>query len=147
MVTEKITETILAAKKEKALTFEDIGQKLGRDKTWAAAAIMGQASMSKEEAEILGDMLGLDDTIISALQDYKFKGSLDTSVPVDPLIYRFHEINQVYGTTLKAVIQEMFGDGIMSAIDFKMDIQKKEDPNGDRVIVTFDGKFLPYKKW
>lgn len=142
-----MTELMLAAKKERSLTFEEIGTKLGRDKTWTAAAIMGQVSMSREEAEILGEMLDLDDKIVSSLQEFKMKGSLDTSVPTDPLIYRFHEINQVYGTTLKAVIQEMFGDGIMSAIDFNMDIQKKEDPNGDRVIVTFDGKFLPYKKW
>ncbi len=74
-------------------------------------------------------------------------GSLETTVPVDPLIYRFHEIRQVYGTTPKALVHEMFGDGIMSAIDFEMDIQKKEDPHGDRAIVTYSGKFLPYRKW
>lgn len=141
------SEMILNAKQDKGFTFKELGQYLGRDQTWVAAAIMGQASMSKEEAELFGSLLELDETLVTELQMFKMKGSLDTSVPVDPLIYRFHEINQVYGTTLKAVIQEMFGDGIMSAIDFKMDIKKKEDPNGDRVVVTFDGKFLPYKKW
>ena len=144
---ETLTEVILAAKKERGLTFEEIGTKLGRDKTWAAAAIMGQASMSREEAMIFADLFDLDETAVAELQEYKLKGVLDQKIPTDPLIYRFHEINQVYGTTLKAVIQEMFGDGIMSAIDFSMDIQKKEDPNGDRVVVTYEGKFLPYKKW
>jgi cyanate lyase len=85
--------------------------------------------------------------VAEALQEMPMKGSLDRAVPVDPLIYRFHEITQVYGTTMKALIHEMFGDGIMSAIDFEMDIQKVEDPKGDRVVVTYNGKFLPYKKW
>ncbi|MED4924838.1 cyanase, partial [Anoxybacillus geothermalis] len=118
-----------------------------RDKTWVAAYILGQASMSEDEATKLVKLLDLDSDIAFVLQQFPLKGSLDTAIPVDPLIYRFYEIIQVYGTTLKEVIQEMFGEGIMSAIDFRMDIQKKEDPNGDRVIVTFDGKFLPYKKW
>ena len=83
----------------------------------------------------------------SALQEIPSKGSLDATVPVDPLIYRFHEITQVYGTSMKAIIHEMFGDGIMSAIDFEIDIQKKEDPKGDRVVVSYSGKFLPYRKW
>ena len=92
-------------------------------------------------------MLGLEADVVAALQEIPSKGSLDRTVPVDPLIYRFHEITQVYGTTLKAIIHEMFGDGIMSAIDFELDVQKKEDPKGDRVVVTMNGKFLPYKKW
>jgi len=141
------TQKILAAKKLKGISFETIAGKIGRNKVWAAAALHGQATMSKEEAESVGAMLGLDAELVAALQEIPMKGSLDTSVPVDPLIYRFHEITQVYGTTLKAIIHEMFGDGIMSAIDFEMDVQKKEDPKGDRVIVTMNGKFLPYKKW
>ena len=85
--------------------------------------------------------------VAAALQQIPTKGSVGETVPVDPLIYRFHEITQVYGTTLKAIIHEMFGDGIMSAIDFTLDVQKQEDPKGDRVVVTMNGKFLPYKKW
>ena len=92
-------------------------------------------------------LLGLDDELAPILQEPPLKGSLEQQVPVDPLIYRFHEITQVYGTAIKAVIHELFGDGIMSAIDFEIDIQKKSDPKGDRVVVTYNGKFLPYRKW
>jgi len=145
------TDYLLAAKKTKALSFEEISKAVGRDKVWVTAAIMGQASMSKEEAEktvkTLGVSEGLANEVAESLQEVPKKGSLDSTVPVDPLIYRFHEITQVYGTTMKALIHEMFGDGIMSAIDFEIDIQKKPDPKGDRVVVTYSGKFLPYRKW
>jgi cyanate lyase len=114
---------------------------------WVTAALMGQATMSAEEAHAAVQVLGLGPELAEALQQMPMKGSLDSSVPVDPLIYRFHEITQVYGTTIKALIHEMFGDGIMSAIDFEMDIRKEEDLKGDRVVVTYSGKFLPYKKW
>jgi cyanate lyase len=148
---EEATAQIVAAKKQKGLTFEQIAKAVGRHKVWVAAALMGQASMSKEEAEKAVGVLGLGERVASAvtaaLQEPPMKGSLDSTVPVDPLIYRFHEITQVYGTTMKAIIHEMFGDGIMSAIDFEIDIQKKEDPKGDRVVVTYSGKFLPYRKW
>jgi len=103
--------------------------------------------MSAEEAGTATKVLGLGPEVAAALQEIPTKGSLENPVPVDPLIYRFHEITQVYGTSIKAIIHEMFGDGIMSAIDFEMDIQKKEDPKGDRVIVIYNGKFLPYRKW
>jgi cyanate lyase len=111
------------------------------------AALHGQAPMSAEEAQKAVAVLGLGPEVAAALQQIPSKGSVGQTVPVDPLIYRFHEITQVYGTTIKAIIHEMFGDGIMSAIDFELDIQKKEDPEGDRVVVTMTGKFLPYKKW
>jgi cyanate lyase len=140
-------ELILAAKLEKKLTFEAIAKAVGRHKVWVTAALLGQATMSAEEAKKAAEVLGLGPQVALALQQIPSKGSLDTTVPVDPLIYRFHEITQVYGTTLKAIIHEMFGDGIMSAIDFELDVQKKEDPKGDRVVVTMNGKFLPYKKW
>src|SRR6266516_8101249 len=107
--------------------------------------------MSKEEAERAVSILGLGkkeaSAVAATLQEPPMKGSLDNTVPVDPLIYRFHEITQVYGTSIKAVIHEMFGDGIMSAIDFEIDIQRVPDPNGDRVQITYNGKFLPYRKW
>lgn len=144
---QQATERILAAKKAKGATFADLGRAVGRDEAWVAAAIMGQATMDAEEAGRLCETLGLDDDVKEALQTIPLKGSLDGPVPVDPLIYRFHEITQVYGTTLKALIHEKFGDGIMSAIDFTFKVEKVEDPNGDRVVVTYDGKFLPYKKW
>jgi cyanate lyase len=141
------TERILAAKQTKGLTFEAIAKAVGRHKVWVTAALMGQATMSADEANATARVLGLDPEVAEALQEMPMKGALDSAVPVDPLIYRFHEITQVYGTTIKALIHEMFGDGIMSAIDFEMDIKKVEDPKGDRVVVTYNGKFLPYKKW
>jgi cyanate lyase len=141
------TEQILAAKQAKGLTFEGIAEAVGRHKVWVTAALMGQATMSADEAHAAVQILGLGPEVAEALQQIPMKGSLESTLPVDPLIYRFHEITQVYGSTIKALIHEMFGDGIMSAIDFEMDIRKEEDPKGDRVVVTYNGKFLPYKKW
>lgn len=141
------TEKVLAAKQAKGLTFAAIAEAVGRHKVWVTAALMGQATMSADEANAAARVLGLDPEVAEALQEMPMKGSLDSAVPVDPLLYRFHEITQVYGTTIKALIHELCGDGIMSAIDFEMDIQKVEDPKGDRIVVTYNGKFLPYKKW
>jgi cyanate lyase len=148
---EDATAQVLAAKKSKGLTFEEIARAVGRDKVWTTAALMGQHPLSKEEAEKAVKVLGLGEDVVAAvaaaLQEIPMRGSLDTAVPVDPTIYRFYELIQVYGPTMKALIHEMFGDGILSAIDFEMDIQKKPDPKGDRVVVTLNGKFLSYKKW
>ena len=141
------TEKILDAKREKAITFEEISERVGRDKVWVTAALFGQATMSADEANAVVDCLDLDDSVARALQEIPMRGSLDMAVPVDPLIYRFYEMIQVYGTSIKALVHEMYGDGIVSAIDFTMDIKKKPDPHGDRVVITLDGKFLPYKKW
>ena len=141
------TEKILHAKREKGLTFERIAAAVGRHVVWVTAPLLGQATMSGAEAEAAAKVLGLGPDVVSALQEIPMKGSLEDAVPVDPLIYRFHEITQVYGTTINALIHEMFGDGIMSAIDFEMDIRKEPDPKGDRVVITYNGKFLPYRKW
>ena len=141
------TSIILEAKKAKGLSLQEIADKLGRHVVWTTAAIMGQATMDAEEAQGLASLLELGDDVAGALQEIPTKGSLDSAVPVDPLIYRLHEITQVYGTSIKAVIHEMFGDGIMSAIDFDIDIRRVPDPKGDRVQVVYTGKFLPYKKW
>lgn len=144
---EMATEEILLAKKEKGLTFDDLAEAIGRHPVWTASAIMGQATMDEKEAGKLVELLDLDEAIANSLQEIPYRGSLDESIPVDPLIYRFYEIMQVYGTSMKSIIHEKFGDGIMSAIDFKMDIDRKEHPDGDRVVITMDGKFLPTKKW
>ena len=141
------TDAILEAKRAKGVTFEQIAQAVGRDKTWVTAALFGQATMSAEESKAVTDYLHLGEDVFCALQEVPMRGCLDGPVPVDPLIYRFYEMIQVYGTTIKALVHEMYGDGIVSAIDFTMDIQKKPDPHGDRVVITLDGKFLPYKKW
>ena len=144
---KECTRIILEAKQAQGLAFQELANKVGRHVIWTTAAIMGQATMDATEAETLASLLGLGPEVAQALQEIPMKGSLDQPVPVDPLIYRFHEITQVYGTSIKAVIHEMFGDGIMSAIDFDMDIRRIEDPKGDRVQVVYTGKFLPYKKF
>ncbi|MGH9081544.1 MAG: cyanase [Acidimicrobiales bacterium] len=141
------TEVVLEAKGRKGLTFQELADKVGRHEVWTTAAIMGQATMDASEAEALTGMLGLGTEVAEALQRVPTKGSLSGPVPVDPLVYRLHEITQVYGTTIKAVIHEKFGDGIMSAIDFEIDIRRVSDPKGDRVQITYSGKFLPYRKW
>ncbi|CAK6689460.1 cyanase [Synechococcus sp. CBW1006] len=138
---------LLAAKKAKGMSFADLGAKLGRDEVWVASLFYLQATASADEATQLGELLDLDAEIIAALQDFPTKGSLDPVIPTDPLIYRFYEIMQVYGMPLKDVIQEKFGDGIMSAIDFTLHVDKEANPAGDRVKITMCGKFLPYKKW
>ncbi len=142
---EEATELILEAKKEKDLTFEAIANKVGRHKVWTTAALMGQHPMPAEAAETVIDLLGLDAEVSKALQEIPMRGSLETDVPSDPTIYRIHEITQVYGTTIKALINEEFGDGIMSAINFNMDIERVENPEGDRVKITYEGKYLPYQ--
>ena len=147
MKREEATALILEARRAKGLTYEAIANKVGRHIVWTTAALLGQASMSADEAARAVAILELGPEVALALQEYPLKGSLSEAIPVDPLIYRFHEITQVYGTTIKAIIHEMFGDGIMSAIDFEMDIEKIKDPKGDRVKITYNGKFLPYRKW
>ena len=141
------TRAILAAKAASGLTFAEIATKVQRHEVWTTSAIFGQAQMDAAEAAALTELLDLDPDVATALREHPTKGSLDAAVPTDPLLYRFHEITQVYGTTIKALINEKFGDGIMSAIDFEMTIDKQEDPKGDRVVVTYNGKFLPYRKW
>lgn len=143
----EITQQLLAAKKAKAMTFQDLGEILGRDQMWVAALIYQQASASIDEASQLVEALGLGNDIAQALIEFPLKGYGDPVIPTDPLIYRFYEIMQVYGMPLKAVIQEQFGDGIMSAIDFSLNVEKEEDSKGNRVKITMSGKFLPYKKW
>jgi cyanate lyase len=142
----EITKILLGAKKEKSLSFADLGTIVGRDEVWIAAVFYRQASASQEEAEKIVFALGLGPDAAEALTECPLKG-LGPVVPTDPLIYRFYEIMQVYGMPLKAIIHEKFGDGIMSAIDFILDVEKEKNPKGDRVIVTMNGKFLPYNKW
>lgn len=147
MAISKITEKLLAAKKAQGISFADLEKVLDRDEVWIAAVIYRQASASLDEAQKIVSALGLEDEMAQVLSEPPLKGSLDAGVPVDPLIYRFYEIMQVYGMPLKAVIHEKFGDGIMSAIDFTLDVEKEEDPKGDRVKIIMSGKFLAYKKW
>jgi cyanate lyase len=148
---QEATAKILGAKQKLKLTWEQIAKGVGRHKVWTTAALLGQHPMSEEEAASVIKILGFSgeeaESVSLALQEYPMRGGADTVVPVDPTIYRFYELIQVYGPTIKALIHEEFGDGIMSAIDFDMDISRKPDPKGDRVVVTLNGKFLPYKKF
>jgi cyanate lyase len=142
----EITQELLAVKQAKGLSFTDLEKVLDRDEVWIAALIYRQASASEAEARLLVEALDLDASYIPQLTEHPVKGLLPV-VPTDPLIYRFYEIMQVYGLPLKAIIHEKFGDGIMSAIDFTLDVEKEANPAGDRVRITMSGKFLPYKKW
>ena len=147
MTMSEITSKLLAAKKEKGLSFADLEEKLGFDEVWIASVFYRQASASEEEAKKMVELIGLGPEYAEALTECPVKGGRDPLVPTDPLIYRFYEIMQVYGMPVKAVVHEKFGDGIMSAIDFSIDVEREEDPKGDRVKVIMCGKFLPYKKW
>jgi cyanate lyase len=143
----EVTATILRAKTDRGLTFAALAEKVGCSPVFLAAVCYRQASATPEQAGKLVEALGLDDSLMLELMSFPVKGGLMPTVPVDPLLYRFYEILQVYGLPLKDVIQESFGDGIMSAIDFTMEVEKEEDPKGDRVKITMSGKFLPYKRW
>ena len=146
MELQEITRTLLAAKKAAGLSFGELGRVVGRSEVWIAALFYRQASASPDEAAKLAAALGLGAGIAEALTDIPAKG-LGPVVPTDPLMYRFYEILQVYGMPLKAVVHEKFGDGIMSAVDLTLAVDKEEDPQGDRVRIVMSGKFLPYKKW
>ena len=147
MITDRteVTQMIRAAKVRKGLTWAGVAKEVGLSKEWTTAACLGQMTFTKPQAEIVGKLFDLPDEAVAWLQVVPYKGSLPTAVPTDPLIYRWYEIVSVYGTTIKELIHEEFGDGIMSAIDFSMDIQREPDPKGDRVNVVLSGKFLPYK--
>ncbi|GGX11779.1 cyanate hydratase [Pigmentiphaga litoralis] len=143
----EVTRMIVSAKVRKGLKWADIANQVGLSKEWTTAACLGQMTLTKEQAGVVGQIFELSDEAIAWLQIVPYKGSLPTAVPTDPLIYRWYEIVSVYGTTIKELIHEEFGDGIMSAIDFSMDIDRQADPKGDRVKVVLSGKFLPYKTY
>jgi cyanate lyase len=144
---QEVTQMIVAAKVRKNLKWADVAKAVGQSKEWVTTACLGQMTLDKRQAEIVGELFGLPDEAVAWLQIVPYKGSLPTTVPSDPLIYRWYEVVSVYGTTIKELIHEEFGDGIMSAIDFSMDIQREADPKGDRVKVVMSGKFLPYKTY
>ena len=148
MTRDELTRKILAVKRAKGLTWKaivaDIG---GGTAVYVTAALMGQMKLHPEQAERAANLFDLTADEKLLLQEIPYRGSLPTPVPTDPLIYRFYELVQVYGTTWKELIQDEFGDGIMSAIDFDMTIERQPDQKGDRVKLTLSGKFLPYKEY
>ena len=142
-----VTEQIVAAKIKKGVKWGDIAKAVGQSKEWVTAGCLGQMTFTQEQAEAVGKLLGLSTEAVQLLQVVPYKGSLPTAIPTDPLIYRFYELVNVYGLTFKELIHEEFGDGIMSAIDFHMDLTREPDPKGDRVKIVMSGKFLPYKMY
>jgi cyanate lyase len=143
----EVTELIILQKLKKQLTWPQLADAISMSKEWTTAALLGQMTLTSEQASTIGGLLDLPEDAVAQLQVVPYKGSLPTAVPTDPLIYRFYELVNVYGSTFKALIHEEFGDGIMSAIDFNMDLQREADPKGDRVNITMSGKFLPYKSY
>lgn len=139
-------DAILEAKYEKRLKWSDIAEAAGLSSEYTCSACLGMNHLEKNQADAVAGLLGLSAETSDALQRFPHK-TWDQTVPTDPVIYRWYEMLNVYGETIKELIHEKFGDGIMSAIDFTMDVDKQEDPNGDRVLVTISGKFLPYKAW
>ena len=146
MVTkQEAAAAVRAAKVQLGLTWAQIAEAVGRPVAWTTAALLGQHPMTEPEAAAAAALLELDSRTEVALRLEPYRGALDTPVPTDPTIYRFYEVLQVYGPTIKELIHEEFGDGIMSAINFRMDVTREPDPAGDRVVVTLNGKFLPYQ--
>ena len=147
MKREDVTDLIVFRKMKMGVKWPAIAKKVGASKEWTAAACLGQMQMTKKQAEAVGKIFDLPQEAVMLLQQVPYKGSLPTAVPTDPLIYRFYELVNVYGTTFKELIHEEFGDGIMSAIDFKMDLTREPDPKGDRVKIVMSGKYLQYKTY
>jgi len=147
MTRNETTELIILSKQRKQLSWQQLADTVGMSKEWTTAALLGQMTLNAEQAGKVGAVLDLPEDAIAQLQVVPYKGSLPTTIPTDPLIYRFYELVNIYGTTFKALIHEEFGDGIMSAIDFSMDMQREVDPKGDRVKIVMSGKFLPYKSY
>jgi cyanate lyase len=144
---KQVTEMILSAKVRKGIKWVEVAQAIGLSKEWTTAGCLGQMTFDKTQAETIGRLFELPDEAVAWLQIVPSKGSLSSAVPTDPLTYRLYEIVSVYGSTIKELIHEEFGDGIMSAIDFSMDIQRAADPKGDRVNLVLSGKFLGYKSY
>jgi cyanate lyase len=143
---QALTEVIVDAKARKNLSWQELNEGTGLSLAYVTAALLGQHALPAEVATLIGQRLGLDEDAVRLLQAIPLRGSIPGSVPTDPTIYRFYEIVQIYGSTLKALVHEMFGDGIISAINFKLDIQKVEDPDGgERAVITLNGKYLPTK--
>ena len=147
MTKKEMSLAILTAKKAKKVTWTALAQVVGLSEVYTTSACLGENHLSIEEAEKLTDYLDLSSEVALTLTEYANKGENAPAVSKEPLQYRLQEVIYVYGETLKVLIEEKFGAGIMSAIDFSMDIQKQEDPKGDRVVITMNGKFLPYKRF
>ncbi|MFC9430293.1 cyanase [Streptomyces sp. NPDC056987] len=142
---QQAAEAVRGAKAELGLTWAQLAEAVGRPVAWTTAALLGQHPMSTEQAEAAASLLDLGEDVVQAFRLQPTRGALDSAVPVDPTVYRLYEVIQVYGPTIKELIHEECGDGIMSAINFRLDVKRVPDPAGDRVVITLDGKYLPYQ--
>jgi cyanate lyase len=147
MTRSEVTEMIVAARVQKGIPWSDVAKAVGGSKEWVTAGCLGQMTFNAKQAGAVVALFDLPAEAAAVLQTPPYRGSLPTEVPTDPLIYRFYELVSVYGTTFKELIHEEFGDGIMSAIDFKMELEREKDPAGDRVGIKLSGKFLPYREY
>jgi cyanate lyase len=147
MKRQDITDLIMYRRITRGIKWAEVAKKVGASKEWTTAACLGQMQMTKKQAEAVGKIFDLPEEAVMILQSVPYKGSLPTAVPTDPLIYRFYELVSVYGTTFKELIHEEFGDGIMSAIDYEMDMTRLPNEKGDRVKIVLSGKYLQYKTY
>ena len=145
MIRQDVTAMIVSARIRKGLKWSAVAKKVGQSKEWVTAACLGQMQMTKKQAQVVGKLFGLPEEAVLLLQVVPYKGSFATAVPADPLIYRLYEMVLIYGSTIKELIHEEFGDGIMSAIDFDMDLKRLPNEKGDRVKIVLTGKYLQYK--
>lgn len=144
---QDVTDLIAFRKVSRGIKWSEVAKKVGQSKEWTTAACLGQMQMTKKQAEVVGKLFDLPEDAVALLQAVPYKGSLPTAVPADPLIYRLYELVSVYGTTIKELIHEEFGDGIMSAIDFDLDLSRQPHEKGDRVKIVMSGKYLQYKTY
>ena len=142
---QEAAQAVIGAKTQLGLTWAQLAEAIGKPPVWTTAALLGQHPMPAADAATVAALLELDDDTVAALQLQPTRGALGGGLPTDPTIYRFYEVLQVYGPAIKELIHEQCGDGIMSAINFRLDVTRVPDPAGDRVVVTLDGKFLPYQ--
>jgi cyanate lyase len=145
MTRDEVTQAVVASRLARRLTWQQLADEIGRPIVWTTAALLGQHPLAREDAATLATMLALPEDALPVLCAVPMRGALPTAVPTDPTIYRLYEILQVYGPALKEVLHEQFGDGIMSAINFGITMERREDPGGDRVVITLDGKYLTYE--
>jgi cyanate lyase len=142
---DEVTAAVVAARLARSISWQELADAVGKPVVWVTAALLGQHPVERADAATLAALLGLPDEAVPVLTAVPMRGGLPTAVPTDPTIYRLYEVLQVYGPALKEVIHEQFGDGIMSAINFGVTVDRREHPGGDRVVLTLDGKFLKYE--
>lgn len=145
MTRDEVTQAVMAARLARGLSWQDLADTIGKPVVWVVSALLGQHPLNAADGSKLAEKLGLPDEVVPILASVPMRGGLPTAVPTDPTIYRLYEVIQVYGPALKELIHEQFGDGIMSAINFGVSLERREHPAGDRVVITLDGKFLPYQ--